>query len=501
MFRGAYLIYKVNHSIKPHSMTTSFKGNRTKKTKTPLVDKATMLMNLVGTTPGGGSNIRSSGPQGGFVAKYYADLIANLPANKTIEGSTIPDRPKLQKTAEEEIKKWQNGQLKEKDGVDYLNEYAKVTPGSSGSQYANDSAPWSAVFTSYIMFSGDPDFPKSALHYDYITAAINGKKGYELFPLQAGLKIKAGVGDLLCTKRSGGYTASHCDVVYKVDVNNNIAYIVGGNLSNTIGLKEKKLNDGYFIDSSDINEYRLYIKKTNNKYYKGKKIVGTGNYYEAGSTESANETEARKQMKVDKLPPGFAPTTVKAIIKNGTYGGRTISDWENDHISIAANYIAKKEANSTFTARPSNDEGDLRGGYGTDKILKTGASQLTKVDSNTIFTKETADNTLIYQIVNNFIPALKNDLGISNWNKLNKYQKATLISLGYNAGANFIIKKVYGGEIKDGISNNDFEAAAQGILNGPITGVESGYLPGLRDRRIEEARLFLLDKNEKIKYT
>ena len=501
MFRGAYLIYKVNHSIKPHSMITSFKGNRTKKTKTPLVDKATMLMNLVGTTPGGSSNIRSSGPQGGFVAKYYADLIANLPANKTIEGSTIPDRPKLQKTAEEEIKKWKNGQLKEKDGVDYLNEYAKVTPGSSGSQYANDSAPWSAVFTSYIMFSGDPDFPKSALHYDYITAAINGKKGYELFPLQAGLKIKAGVGDLLCTKRSGGYTASHCDVVYKVDVNNNIAYIVGGNLSNTIGLKEKKLNDGYFIDSSDINEYRLYIKKTDNKYYKGKKIVGTGDYYEAGSTESANETEARKEMKVDKLPPGFAPTTVKAIIKNGTYGGRTISDWENDHISIAANYIAKKEANSTFTARPSNDEGDLRGGYGTDKILKTGASQLTKVDSNTIFTKETADNTLIYQIVNNFIPALKNDLGISNWNKLNKYQKATLISLGYNAGANYIIKKVYGGEIKEGISNNDFDAAAQGILNGPITGVESGYLPGLRDRRIEEARLFLLDKNEKIKYT
>jgi GH24 family phage-related lysozyme (muramidase) len=501
MFRGAYLIYKVNHSIKPHSMITSFKGNRTKKTKTPLVDKATMLMNLVGTTPGGGSNIRSSGPQGGFVAKYYADLIANLPANKTIEGSTIPDRPKLQKTAEEEIKKWKNGQLDEKDGVDYLNEYAKVTPGSSGSQYANDSAPWSAVFTSYIMFSGDPDFPKSTLHYDYITAAINGKKGYELFPLQAGLKIKAGVGDLLCTKRSGGYTASHCDVVYKVDVNNNIAYIVGGNLSNTIGLKEKKLSDGYFIDSSDINEYRLYIKKTDNKYYKGKKIVGTGNYYEAGSTESANETEARKQMKVDKLPPGFAPTTVKAIIKNGTYGGKTISDWENDHISIAANYIAKKEANSTFTARPSNDEGDLRGGYGTDKILKTGASQLTKVDSNTIFTKETADNTLIYQIVNNFIPALKNDLGVSNWNKLNKYQKATLISLGYNAGSNFIIKKVYGGEIKDGISNNDFEAAAQGILNGPITGVESGYLPGLKDRRIEEARLFLLDKNEKIKYT
>lgn len=48
MFRGAYLIFKVNHSIKPHSMTTSFTGNRVKKTKTPLLDKATMYMNLIG---------------------------------------------------------------------------------------------------------------------------------------------------------------------------------------------------------------------------------------------------------------------------------------------------------------------------------------------------------------------------------------------------------------------------------------------------------------------
>jgi hypothetical protein len=47
MFRGAYLIYKVNHSITPHNMVTSFKGNRVKKTKTPLLDKATMYMNLV----------------------------------------------------------------------------------------------------------------------------------------------------------------------------------------------------------------------------------------------------------------------------------------------------------------------------------------------------------------------------------------------------------------------------------------------------------------------
>ena len=53
MFRGAYLIYKVNHKITPHNMVTTFKGNRVKKPKTPLLDKATMYMNLVGTQVGG----------------------------------------------------------------------------------------------------------------------------------------------------------------------------------------------------------------------------------------------------------------------------------------------------------------------------------------------------------------------------------------------------------------------------------------------------------------
>jgi hypothetical protein len=77
MFRGAYLIYKVTHNIKPHNMTTTFKGNRVKKTKTPLIDKATMFMNLVGTT-GNGSQITSDRGQS---AGYYAPIVQTLIEN------------------------------------------------------------------------------------------------------------------------------------------------------------------------------------------------------------------------------------------------------------------------------------------------------------------------------------------------------------------------------------------------------------------------------------
>lgn len=68
MFRGLYLIINVSHSIKPNGMTTTFKGVRVKKTKTPLLTASDVLMNLIGdvsnvdtgtSTLGGGSKSTS----------------------------------------------------------------------------------------------------------------------------------------------------------------------------------------------------------------------------------------------------------------------------------------------------------------------------------------------------------------------------------------------------------------------------------------------------------
>lgn len=85
MFRGAYLIYKVNHSIKPHSMTTTFKGNRVKKSKTPLIDKATMLMNLIGTVNGNAQITSDRGQSAGYYAPIVQTLIDNGITNGYID--------------------------------------------------------------------------------------------------------------------------------------------------------------------------------------------------------------------------------------------------------------------------------------------------------------------------------------------------------------------------------------------------------------------------------
>ena len=65
MFRGLYLIINVSHSIKPNGMTTTFKGVRVKKTKTPLLTASDVLMNLIGDV----SNVNTGGSTIGGVQR------------------------------------------------------------------------------------------------------------------------------------------------------------------------------------------------------------------------------------------------------------------------------------------------------------------------------------------------------------------------------------------------------------------------------------------------
>jgi len=69
MFKGAYTIIKVNHSIKPNTMSTKFKGVRIRKVRTKFVDESTLYMNLIGTLTDedflGGSVGNLSGGAGG----------------------------------------------------------------------------------------------------------------------------------------------------------------------------------------------------------------------------------------------------------------------------------------------------------------------------------------------------------------------------------------------------------------------------------------------------
>ena len=176
--------------------------------------------------------------------------------------------------------------------------------------------------------------------------------------------------------------------------------------------------------------------------------------------------------------PTPAPTPVTGNTSN--ISGNT---WQE----IAANYIAKKER---FSPKASWDQNAYRGGYGSDTVIKNGVK--IAVTKDTVFTEKEAIDTLREYSIPKYSDQVIKDLGVANWNKLNNNQKAALISLSYNAGAYFISARSYGKKIKKFIEENNLVQAGNTIYtDGPKSGAQSGYLPGLEKRRKEESEMFL----------
>lgn len=186
---------------------------------------------------------------------------------------------------------------------------------------------------------------------------------------------------------------------------------------------------------------------------------------------------------------GVKSEELKQLIDSSTKGmsGGVKISLEGNWVDISKQLLMKYEG---FSPTAKWDENTYRGGYGTDKILKDGKIQ--KADANTTWTKDEALATLDYEIKNTYAPIIAQQLGSENWEKLNDKQKASLVSLGYNAGPYFVNSRDYGKRIKDAISNNDMEAASAAIASGPTRGAGSGKVyPQLVKRREEESQVFL----------
>jgi GH24 family phage-related lysozyme (muramidase) len=169
--------------------------------------------------------------------------------------------------------------------------------------------------------------------------------------------------------------------------------------------------------------------------------------------------------------------------------GLTISnvDMSRDWATIATQYLAKKEG---FTETASNDEGNLRLGYGTDKILDPGATTLRLVKAGDRTTREQAAKVLEMQVRTTYKDKVvgTGDAQITeaDWNALNDRQRAACVSFVYNCGSFGFYP-----HIPASIRAKNYISAANGILNGPIGGAESGNVySGLVRRRAEEAGMF-----------
>ena len=150
----------------------------------------------------------------------------------------------------------------------------------------------------------------------------------------------------------------------------------------------------------------------------------------------------------------------------------------------------KSQKKEGFTEAASNDEGNLRLGYGTDKILDPGATTLRLVKAGDRTTREQAAKVLEMQVKTTYKDKVvgTGDAQITEaeWNMLNDRQRAACVSFVYNCGSFGFYP-----HIPASIRAKNYIAAANGILNGPIGGAQSGNVySGLVRRRAEEAGMF-----------
>ena len=132
------------------------------------------------------------------------------------------------------------------------------------SNWTYNGTPWSAAFISWILMTSGTGFPGAASHMKYTENIINGQgPGWSAYSLTKGPPI-INIGDVLIRPRGSGtpkddaYWYSHGDVVYKIE--NNVAFLAGGNLGDTAKVAAK-----ISIDSSgrasDTKNYIVILKK------------------------------------------------------------------------------------------------------------------------------------------------------------------------------------------------------------------------------------------------
>ena len=193
--------------------------------------------------------------------KYIAAAIAALVILRSLTKSNF--KKKLAKLANDELKRWNNGSIKEGNAslMPALRNYWKVgsKTNASDNYYINNA--WSATFVSYLMRqagAGD-NWKYSALHSDYIQAAKqNRKNNIKTFQAFRKNEMPVSVGDLICYPRqagvtydtTGGYFA-HCDIVTNIDPGT--ATAVGGNVSDSVKQSFYKLDSNNKVITDKVH--------------------------------------------------------------------------------------------------------------------------------------------------------------------------------------------------------------------------------------------------------
>ena len=229
-------------------------------------------------------------------------------------------------------------------------------------------------------------------------------------------------------------------------------------------------------------------------YDDGSDTIGLDEYVESGF---AGNDEIALQIEYDSFPKptDIVPDSKENQTSNPVTPVKTNIPGDSWY-AVAANFISSQEG---FLSHAKYDVNHYRAGFGSSQKLV--GSNLIEVTSTTTFTKQEAIDTLSYQLKVDYEKVMIKSFGSGPWNKLNKNQKAAVVSMAYNCGVYIYQKgawrdkngnsiRIYAQTVHKGVIDGNASLISKGIASGPTTGGGRVYA-ALVTRRQKESGLAL----------
>lgn len=179
------------------------------------------------------------------MSSVFDELIVDVePVYSQVVGEDLP----ITARAESEIAAWKNRKEYDSEVYGRLEEYWGHL-GTSG--WTPTGTAWSGAFVSWLL--KDYGLVGNGYHSLYTRGVIEGESpGWKAYAADSD-NVSVNIGDVYVKRRSGGFLAGHGDVVYKIDQAAGLAYLVGGNLSDTLGIST--------IPLIGPNPYEIVLKR------------------------------------------------------------------------------------------------------------------------------------------------------------------------------------------------------------------------------------------------
>jgi hypothetical protein len=158
-----------------------------------------------------------------------------------------------------ELPKWNNKVETDPTMYNTLKNYWDYVQYGDG--WTPSETAWSSAFISYVLQNAD--FPKRSAHFQYIQdIQKNNFPSWGAYSIPKTERLKLNVGDVLIRPRNTSDYATHGDIVYMID--NGLAYLVGGNVSNTAKIVGTLKVDSDGTLQEPIYNYIVILKKKRN---------------------------------------------------------------------------------------------------------------------------------------------------------------------------------------------------------------------------------------------